>query len=123
MIGTPESADSEKRMAAHSMVGDASFSLAEECVRLCSEEGRAEGVKSEKKYQKREEQATVKQRTYLLQKESNVLYQNVKMEATGFMKGAHNEIGALHHLQTDPDLGVAKAAVRKIPCLCDACLS
>jgi hypothetical protein len=32
MIGTPESADSEKRMAAHSMVGHVSFSLAEECV-------------------------------------------------------------------------------------------
>ena len=63
MIGTPESANSEKRMAAHSMVGDASFSLTEECVQLCSEEGRSEGLKSEKKYQKREEQATVKQHT------------------------------------------------------------
>jgi hypothetical protein len=123
MIGTPESANSEKRMAAHSMVGDASFSLAEEFVQLCSEEGRSMGVKSEKKYQKREEQVTVKQRTYLLQKESNVLYQNVKMEPTGFIKGAHNGIGSMYHLRTVPGLGVAKAAVRRIPCLCDACLS
>ena len=123
LIGTPESTDSVKRMAAHSMVGDASFSLAEECVRLCSEEGRAGGVKSEKKYQKREENATVKQRTYLLQKESDVLYQNIKMEAKGFMTGEHNGIGAMYHLRTDPDLGVSKAAVRRIPCLCDACLA
>jgi hypothetical protein len=91
MIGTPESADSEKRMVAHSMAGNA---RAEKCVRLCSEEGRAEGVKSEKKYQKREEQATVKQH----KKESDVLFQNVKMEATGFMKGEHNGIGAMYHL-------------------------
>jgi hypothetical protein len=100
MISTPESTDSEKRMAAHSMAGDASFSLAEECVQLCSEEGRAEGIKSEKKCQKCEEQATIKQRTYLLQKESDVLFQNVKMEATGFMKGEHNGIGAMYHLRT-----------------------
>jgi hypothetical protein len=60
----------------------------------------------------------VKQRTYLLQKESNVLYQ-----ATGFINGAHNGIGAMYHLRTDPDLGVAKAEVRRINCLCDACLS
>jgi hypothetical protein len=123
MIGTPESADSEKRMAVHSMAGNASCSLSEECVQLCSEEGRAAGIKSEKKYQKPEEQATVKQRTYLLQKESDVLFQNVKIEATGFMKGEHNGIGAMYHLRTDPDLGVSKAAVRTIPCLCDACLA
>jgi hypothetical protein len=123
MIGTPESADSEKRMAVHSMAGNASCSLSEECVQLCSEEGRAAGIKSEKKYQKPEEQATVKQRTYLLQKESDILFQNVKIEATGFMKGEHNGIGAMYHLRTDPDLGVSKAAVRTIPCLCDACLA
>jgi hypothetical protein len=41
MIGTPESAGSEKRMAAHSMVGDASFSLAEKMHVLKKEGQRA----------------------------------------------------------------------------------
>jgi hypothetical protein len=67
MIGTPESTGSKKGMAVHSMVGDASFSLAKECIQLCCEEEGAEGVqRSEKKFQKHEEHATVKQHTYLM---------------------------------------------------------
>jgi hypothetical protein len=80
MMGTPELADSERQMASHSMVGNASFGLVEECVRLCLKKG-GQKVLSLKKYQKLEENATVKQQTYLLQKESVLLFQNVKMEA------------------------------------------
>ena len=67
LIGTPEANIKESRMAAHAMVENAALSLAEECARLCSSQARLRGVKSDKKYAKREKEAAVKLRHYHVQ--------------------------------------------------------
>jgi hypothetical protein len=121
MIGTPEANDGTSRMAAHSMVENASKSLAEECVRLCSDESRIAGVKSHSKHVKREANATITRRNYHIQKIEDVSFTNVKMKATGFLPGPKNGLLGMYNLRTDPDLGIGKAAVRRIPCGCQSC--
>ena len=37
-------------------------------------------------------------------------------------KQKHSGSNAIYNVRTDPDLGFGKAAVRRIPCACDACL-
>ena len=62
MIGIPKVDDSEKRMKANSMVGNTSCSLTKECKRLCEDDIRINGVKSYRKYKKRERNANVKEK-------------------------------------------------------------
>ena len=31
-------------------------------------------------------------------------------------------ISAMYNFRTDPDLGIGKIAIRRIPCACDGCL-
>jgi hypothetical protein len=122
MIGTPEASDGNKRMAAHSMVEGASKSLAQEALRLCADTSRLSGVKSEKKYSKREENSRLKLRHYHLQKPEDVKYCDIKMMSVGLPKGAHNGILARYNLRCEKDLGIGVAAVRRIPCACAGCL-
>jgi hypothetical protein len=122
MIGTPESNDSQKRMEAHSMTETASLSLAEECARLCSRRERAEGVKGDVKLKKREEKAKMKNRTYHVHKETDVRFSKLSMKRQGLDAGTHNGLLAHYHMRADPKLGLGKAALRRIPCGCDACL-
>jgi hypothetical protein len=124
MVGTPEANDSEKRMAAHSMLEGAKKSLAEECARLCSLPERSGGVKSEGgKRAKREGEAKMKERRYHVQDPAGIQFPNLKMSAVGFEAGEHNGIIAHYNVRVSKDLGVGKAAVRRVPCACDACLS
>jgi hypothetical protein len=122
MIGTPEASIGNKRMAAHSMVEGASKSLAQEALRLCADASRLTGVKSERKYSKREENSKLKLRHYHLQKPEDVKYCDVKMMSVGLPKGTHNGILAHYNLRCEKDLGIGVAAVRRIPCACAGCL-
>jgi hypothetical protein len=122
LIGSPEANDGAKRMAAHSMVEGASKSLALECARLCSDETRITGVKGHSKHKKRESNSKVTLRNYHIQDPAEVKFGNVKFKAHGLSAGTHNGILAMYHLRTDPDLGIGKAALRRIPCLCAACV-
>ena len=61
MICIPKADDSEKRMKSNSMVGNTSCSLSKECKRLCEGDIRINGVKSYRKYKKRERNAKVKE--------------------------------------------------------------
>jgi hypothetical protein len=108
-------------MAAHSMVEGASKSLAEECERLCAEESRVKGVKGDVKHAKREASAAVKIRHYHVQDPTAVQFANLKMQAKGFSAGEHNGLMAMYNFRFDPDLGLGKGAVRRIPCGCDTC--
>ena len=124
MIGTPEANDSEARMRAHSMLGDEKMSLAEESARLCRLPERAHGVKSEGgKRTKREAAAKMQQRFYHVQDPAKVKYKNVNMTAVGFDEGDHNGMLAHYNVRVSKQLGVGKAAVRRIPCACSACLA
>jgi hypothetical protein len=126
MIGTPECNDKEKRIAANSMVEQgASESLAAECARLCSLPSRINGVKSHAKAKKREETATMKKRNYHVQpEEEEIPFTNIKMKTGGLpSKGTYNGMGPMCNLRVDPSLGVGRAALRRIPCLCQGCLS
>ena len=123
MIGTPEANDNEKRMAANSMVEGASQSLAAECARLCSLPSRINGVKGHAKARKREDTATMKKRNYHVQnEEEDIPFTNLKMKTVGLPAGMYNGMGAMYNLRVEPSLGVGKAALRRIPCLCDGCL-
>lgn len=123
MTGTPEANDGEKRMAAHAMLGGKAMSLATECQRLCSLPERFAGVKSDGgKYAKREAAARVKERHYHVQDPAKVKYTKLNMVAVGFDAGEHNGILGHYSIQVSKDLGKGKAAMRRIPCACPACL-
>jgi hypothetical protein len=123
MIGTPEANDGEKRMAAHAMLGDQKMSLAQESARLCSLPERIHGVKAEGgKRQKREAAAKMKQRFYHVQDPAKVKYTKTNMTAVGFEAGDHNGLIAHYNFRVSKELGVGRAAVRRIPCACAACL-
>jgi hypothetical protein len=123
MIGTPEANDDEKRMAANSVVEGASQSSAAECARLRSSPSCIHGVKGQGKARKREENATMKKRNCHVQnEEEDMPFTNVKMKTVGLPTGTHNGTGAMCNPRIEPSLGVGKAALRRIPCLCDGCL-
>ena len=124
MTGTPEADDGEKRMAAHAMIGEHTMSLATECQRLCSLPERSSGVKSEGgKYAKREAAAKLKKRFYHVQDPEKVKHTKLSMVAVGFDKGEHNGILGHYSIQVSKELGKGKAAMRRIPCACAACLA
>ena len=123
MIGTPEAKDGASRMAAHSMLGDAKMSLAEESQRLCSDPARFTGVKGHGgKLQKREANAPMKERHYHVQDPAKVEHTSTNRTAVGFEKGEHNGLLAHYSLHVSKELGIGKAALRRIPCACAACL-
>ena len=123
MIGTPEANDGSARMAAHAMVEGKPNCLATECARLCSLPERVGGVKSEGgKRAKREAAAKVTRRVYHVQDPKEVKHTKINYSAVGFKKGEHNGLIAHYNVQVSRDLGVGKAAVRKIPCGCVPCL-
>ena len=112
-------------MQAHAMVdGTTSKSFAEECKHLCESEDRVTGVKSHQKYNKREADAPLKCRCYYLHEPDDVLYTNLNMKVAGLPNmGKHSGLGAMYNIRTDPDLGLGKAALRRMPCACDGCIS
>ena len=46
----------------------------------------------------------------------------IKQESIGFRKGNRNGISSMYNIRCDPELGVDKAAVRRIPCSCLFCI-
>jgi hypothetical protein len=116
--------DNSNRMADWAMEGGAEKCLSAEAVRLLENPERKDGVESAGKYQKRFDNRAVTERHYHVLKASDVQFDNLKMETIKFKnvrKGKHNGLGARYNIRTDPDLGVGFAAIRRIPCACDAC--
>jgi hypothetical protein len=123
LIGTPEANDRPKLMQAASMIENATKSLAGESVRLCREETRVSGVKGYAKHAKREANAPLKERHYHLHKTEEIRFKTLKMKADGLLKGAYNGIGAMYNFRTEPELGLGRAAARRIPCGCTGCMT
>jgi hypothetical protein len=122
MVSTPEENDSNNRMSACSMVEEEGKSLAKECAQLCSDTSRVAGVKSDAKYAKREASAALKIRNYHVQKGEDVQFEGIKMEAQiPKSKHTYNGLTVMYNLRADPDLGVGRIALRRIPCACSKC--
>mmetsp|Transcript_39227 Transcript_39227/g.95297 ORF Transcript_39227/g.95297 Transcript_39227/m.95297 type:complete len:477 (-) Transcript_39227:173-1603(-) len=114
--------DNQGKMIANTMKGDEKVSLAEECARLCSCESRVDGVKSEGgKRAKREKAAKVKSRHYHVHREQDEEYNNMSMVVKGFQQGEHQGIIAHYSIRVCKELGLGRAALRRIPCACPSC--
>jgi len=124
MIIIPEEKEETNRFSAATVKEGKETSLASQCALACCDLKRVNGVKSNKKYSKREDSNIFKSRTYYESKRSDVQCKDVKfVVADGFEKGPKNGLAAMYNLRADPELGVGKIAVRRIPCACDGCLS
>jgi hypothetical protein len=75
MIGTQEANNKPKLMQAASMIENATKSLAEESVHMCTEETRASVVKGYSKHAKREANAPLKERHYHLHKTEQIRFE------------------------------------------------
>ena len=124
LVTTPEANENSKRIAPEAMVEDRSKSIAEEAARLCSDGTRIEGVKSEGKYSKRETNAAMKKRHYHVHDENSTEHVNINMKCQPFLAPSSqtcNGLKAMYNIRADPDLGLGKVAVRRIPCACEEC--
>ena len=117
--------EESNRMEPSTMVEGEAKSLAAECIRLCSDKSRAEGVKSAGKYAKREGAAPMRERHYH-PCEPTATFAGIQMEvAHGLPKAKkgekYNGLRAMYHQRQEADLGIKRAAVRRIPCGCEGC--
>ena len=122
MSGSNRADDLTTRMKMYATVKKSSFSFAKECARLCGQEERKFGVLSTPAYQSRNHK--LNERYYHVQDPNNVRYSKLSKKAVGWIniKGQNGD-GIRHHynLRADPALGIDYVAVRRIPCMCDAC--
>ena len=88
---------------------------------------RFEGVQSNKKDQKQKKECKIEHRNYhVTEKDTPIPGNDLKMKATGFCTSETGELysgmQAHYHIHADPDLGVGKFAVQRIPCGWNTCL-
>jgi hypothetical protein len=127
LIITPEENESSNRMHAAARVDDASMSIAAEAARMCRHENRAEGVKSEGKYRKREESSSMKKRIYHVDEPcERHQFENLAMVCKPWYKPKESQghsLKFMYNFRADPKLGLGLTAIRRIPCACAACRS
>ena len=121
MIGTLEVDDSEKRMNVSSMVGNTSSSLATENKRSYEDEIKINSVKSHNKSKKREGNTKWKI-FYHLQDKDDIETTGITKQTIGFKKENRNGISFMYTIRCEPDLGVGKAALRRILYACNSCI-
>ena len=46
----------------------------------------------------------------------------IKKDSSVFRKGIRNGISSMYNIRCNPELGVGKADVRRIPCACSFCI-
>lgn len=113
----------EKRMDPWAMEGGTCKCLSTEAKRLLEEPERKDGVVSAGKYKKRFENRAVTERTYHVLGGEEVRFKDLKMKTIQFKKeaGTKNGLMTRYNFRTDPNLGVGKVAIRRIPCPCTSC--
>lgn len=123
MSGSNRTDDLKSRMKMYSIAKKASFSFAKEYARICGQEERKFGMLSTPAYQSRNHK--LNERYYHVQEPNEVRYSNIFKKAVGWIstKGQIGD-GIRHHynFRADPALGIDYVAVRRIPCMCDACV-
>ena len=121
LIKTPTEENSDvKKISMHTVKGEEHHSHAKECAKLLSEDR----SKCDKKGKK---QGKIEDRNYhVTDKDTLIKGSDLKMKAKGFHTAVKGELytglRAHYHIHADPDLGVGKVAVRRIPCGCTTCL-
>ena len=119
--GNEDTVGEDKKIIPYSVREREFASIAEEAARLCALD-RSEGAKGDKQHKKREEHAVMKKRIYHVRKREDITQEGFSMKVKGLPgKGAHVGLLGHYNLHVDPDLGVGKAALRRIPCACVAC--
>ena len=118
MIENPQADDSTKRKDDHAMIGDKKSSWAVTCKKLLENNIKEQGFKSYNKYSKRETKQKMEKRIYHLQDSKGVQIVGTKKKVVGLETGKYNGISSMYNFRCDPDLGIGKAACRKIPCAC-----
>jgi hypothetical protein len=116
----PEVNESLCRMRAEVYTEGEEVSTAEETARLCRENRREAGVKSYKKYKKREDNSSMTRRYYHLD-QGQVDFANLRMKTNAF--GDHKKKKSISHFynfRSDPKLGLRRVAGRRIPCVCQS---
>ena len=83
---------------------------------------REQGFKAYRKYNKREAKQKIDKRVYHQQDSKDVQIVGMKKKVVGLETGKYNGISSLYNFRCDPDLGIEKAACRRIPCACMTCL-
>ena len=71
---------------------------------------------------RREKTYVNKKRVYHLQDKDNIEMVWIKKESSGFKRGNRNGILSMYNIRYDLELGVGKAAARRIPCACSFCI-
>ena len=99
----------------HSVKAEKHYSHAEECAKFCRLD-HFEGVKSNKKYNIRENERKIKDKYYhVTDKDTKMVGSNFKMKAKGFCTAETVELysgmRAHYHIHADPNLGIGKVAV------------
>jgi hypothetical protein len=112
-----------KRMDPWAMEGGTCKCLSLEAKRLMEESERKDGVVSAGKYKKRFDSRAVTERIYDVLGGEDVRFKDLKMKTLLFKKEPDAKNGTMtqYNFRTDPDLGVGKVAVRRIPCPCTSC--
>ena len=57
-----------------------------------------------------------------MQNKNDVMMTDLKKKVVGMRKENSIGVSAMYNFRPDPDLGVGKIAIRRIPCACDGCL-
>ena len=84
---------------------------------------RATIARGHTKNQKKISKASIERRDCHTRKCEDAKHQDLKHEIkkNNLPNERHFGLGALHDIVADPDLGVGKVALRRIPCACDSC--
>jgi len=107
------------------MIGEKGSSWVVTCKKLLEDNIRVHGVKSFNKNSKREtKQNKTKdgKRIYHLQDMEGVLMTGMKNKVVGLDNGKYMGISSMYNFIRDLDLGIGKAACRRISCDCLFCL-
>jgi hypothetical protein len=115
-----EANESSKELAPKVMVEGVGKSIAEEVACLCSHMMRITGIKSEGKYQKRETNAAMKTRHYHVHEQDSIENINLSMKFQPFLTGNQtaNRLKSMYNSRADPDLGLGREVVQRIPSSC-----
>ena len=57
-----------------------------------------------------------------MQDKDKVELAGIKKKFIRFIKGKQHGISSMYNIRFDPDLGVCRATVRRIPCVCSFCI-
>ena len=92
------------------------------CKKILEDNIREKGFKAYRKSNKSEAKQKMNERVHHLQDAKDVQMVEMKKKVIGLETGKYMGISSMYNFRYDPDLGIGKAACRRIPCACMTCL-